>query len=215
MFPLHHKPDKQTLTKTWVVKVLGRQPITSINSYFGAEIATYFGWMGFYTASLTIPALTGLLQYTYQYHYSLPSHHIHVSTLLLSFLNFVWVSFFLLAWSSIHDKIVSGEEEEEEGEEAAGRRLQFRPGGWVPQKLKQVVSVVITGFMFVVLILNSYGILRVGFMMKESLLRNNEFPGLPKFIKGTVIYLPEIILSLSLIGFNVIYTLIATKLTKW
>lgn len=37
------------------------QPINLIRKYFGEQISIYFAWLGYYTKSLVIPSIFGIL----------------------------------------------------------------------------------------------------------------------------------------------------------
>jgi hypothetical protein len=41
-------------------------PLEAINDYFGAEVALYFGWLGFYSSCLYVPAVAGVLLFMLQ-----------------------------------------------------------------------------------------------------------------------------------------------------
>jgi hypothetical protein len=46
-------------------KIFTSQPIELINEYFGEKLAFYFSWLDFYTKSLIVPAILGLLVFLY------------------------------------------------------------------------------------------------------------------------------------------------------
>ena len=54
--------DRQRLKRDWARfgRSLKYQPYGAIKDYFGSEIALYFAWLGFYTASLVPLAIVGL-----------------------------------------------------------------------------------------------------------------------------------------------------------
>jgi hypothetical protein len=54
-------PSRKTL-KGFALRLLA-QPLDDIRKYFGAQVALYFCWLGFYAQSLAIPALLGLAAY--------------------------------------------------------------------------------------------------------------------------------------------------------
>ena len=54
-------PSRKTL-KGFALRLLA-QPLDDIRKYFGAQVALYFCWLGFYAQSLFIPALLGLAAY--------------------------------------------------------------------------------------------------------------------------------------------------------
>lgn len=86
-FPLHEgsasKPgNMRYLLKTeWcsVRKLFKYQPLDYIEQYFGSEIALYFTWLGFYTYSLILPTIVGVICFVYgivnMYH-DIPSNDI-------------------------------------------------------------------------------------------------------------------------------------------
>jgi hypothetical protein len=63
-FLLHETAEKDWLVSNWG-RVLRRQPIARVYSYFGAKIAMYFSFLGFYTQWLTGPAIVGSLVFAY------------------------------------------------------------------------------------------------------------------------------------------------------
>jgi hypothetical protein len=46
-------------------KIFSKQPINLINEYFGEKLGFYFAWLGFYTSSLIMPSILGLLVFLY------------------------------------------------------------------------------------------------------------------------------------------------------
>lgn len=67
-FPLHdgsYNLDANSLRfklfKDWVESFFSDQPFEDIRTYFGEKIALYFAWIDFYTRSLVIPTIVGLV----------------------------------------------------------------------------------------------------------------------------------------------------------
>ncbi|EDV26289.1 uncharacterized protein TRIADDRAFT_22642, partial [Trichoplax adhaerens] len=91
ILPLHSNTDLKKLEKDWVQAFLRPQPLDEISSYFGVKIAMYFGWLGFYTRSLIIPAMIGLLFYLFDTGDAL-------SQVIFAVFNIIWGTVFLEAW---------------------------------------------------------------------------------------------------------------------
>lgn len=64
-FPLHCKEELENLEKQWLWTYGQPQPINSIRSYFGESVAFYFAFMEFYTVSLIVPVVLGLIQFLF------------------------------------------------------------------------------------------------------------------------------------------------------
>ncbi|XP_074921146.1 anoctamin-9 isoform X6 [Chelonoidis abingdonii] len=67
-FPLHKQEElRQKLKENWARwrKILKKQPIEEIRSYFGEKVALYFAWLGWYTRILFPAAVLGLLVFLY------------------------------------------------------------------------------------------------------------------------------------------------------
>ncbi|XP_030416614.1 anoctamin-9 isoform X4 [Gopherus evgoodei] len=67
-FPLHKQEGlRQLLKENWARwrKILKKQPIEEIRSYFGEKVALYFAWLGWYTRILFPAAVLGLLVFLY------------------------------------------------------------------------------------------------------------------------------------------------------
>ena len=210
IFPLHNKTDTQALMKSWVSNFWGKQPIYAVNEYFGTDIATYFSWMGFYSTSLIFPCLIGLTQKAHQYYN--PEEQISWVSVLGVIVNFFWAAFFLLGWGSINDNVLPWSREKNS---KYVKRSDFSPHGWMPQRGKQVVSLLVTLTMFILLISTSYSLLKLDYATKEALVTNNEYPNIPEFITKILIYIPEILLSVTIIAFDMVYTGMAERLTTW
>jgi hypothetical protein len=59
-----NKTDRQLLWDNWGnprKKFLSIQPINLIRKYFGEKLGFYFAWLGFYTFSLILPSIIGLI----------------------------------------------------------------------------------------------------------------------------------------------------------
>jgi hypothetical protein len=41
------------------------QPLDKVREYFGEQIGMYFGWLGYYSSALIIPAILGLIVFFY------------------------------------------------------------------------------------------------------------------------------------------------------
>ena len=210
IFPMHNRTDRQALMKTWVSNFWGKQPIFAINEYFGTDIATYFSWMGFYTTSLLFPCLIGMTQKAHQYYN--PGAQITWISVLCVITNFFWAAFFLLGWGSINDNVLPWSREKNS---KYVKRSQYSCQGWMPQRVKQIFSLLVTVIMFCLLIASSYSLLKLDYATKETLIAKNEYPNIPRFITKILIYIPEILLSMTIIAFDMVYTSIAERLTNW
>jgi len=61
IIPIHDTNDVKALRNEWVFSLQKKQPLDKICKYFGVKLSLYFAWLGFYTRSLAIPALLGLV----------------------------------------------------------------------------------------------------------------------------------------------------------
>ncbi|GFO46290.1 anoctamin [Plakobranchus ocellatus] len=66
LFPLHNHADLKVLRKKWVQALFSRQPLELVCQYFGVKISLYFAYLGHYTTWLLLPALLGLIIFSYQ-----------------------------------------------------------------------------------------------------------------------------------------------------
>ena len=210
IFPMHNKTDRQFLMKSWVSNFWGRQPIYAINEYFGTDIATYFSWMGFYTTSLLFPCLIGLVQKAQQYEN--PGVQISWISVWSVVTNFFWAAFFLAGWGSINNNVLPWSREKNS---KYVKRSKFSPQSRTIQRVKQMMSLLVTVIMFVLLIATSYSLLKLDYATKEAFITNDEYPNVPDFIKTMLVLFPEILLSATIIVFDTVYTSIAEKLTSW
>ncbi|KAH8276085.1 hypothetical protein KR018_002378 [Drosophila ironensis] len=66
-YTLHDKDDRDRLLKEWanIGKWKNLQPLDNIKDYFGAKVALYFAWLGFYTQMLIPISLLGLFCFLY------------------------------------------------------------------------------------------------------------------------------------------------------
>ncbi|XP_070139014.1 anoctamin-6 isoform X2 [Drosophila bipectinata] len=66
-YTLHDKDDRDRLLKEWanVSKWKNLQPLDQIKDYFGAKVALYFAWLGFYTQMLIPISVLGILCFFY------------------------------------------------------------------------------------------------------------------------------------------------------
>ncbi|SPP88740.1 blast:Anoctamin-6 [Drosophila guanche] len=66
-YTLHDKADRDRLLKEWanITKWKNLQPLDQIKDYFGAKVALYFAWLGFYTQMLIPISIFGLLCFLY------------------------------------------------------------------------------------------------------------------------------------------------------
>ncbi|XP_030386593.1 anoctamin-6 isoform X2 [Scaptodrosophila lebanonensis] len=62
-YTLHEKSDREKLLKEWanIRKWHKLQPLDYIKDYFGAKVALYFAWLGFYTQMLIPISIFGIL----------------------------------------------------------------------------------------------------------------------------------------------------------
>ena len=212
IFAIHSKDDRRVLMRSWVLNILGKQPIHAIEQYFGPEIAAYFSWMGFYTISLLFPCLVGLTQLVFDD--ASQSSRISYVSLAGVIMNILWAAFFLVAWNYLGNSnhIFSAKKNESYFKV---RRTQFSPRNKVNQRVKQLISVLVTVFVLLLVIATSYTILELDSTTKKSLKYDKEFSGTPKFVIKILNIIPQILLSLSMIGFNFLYSNMAEKLTQW
>ncbi|XP_017055360.1 anoctamin-6 isoform X2 [Drosophila ficusphila] len=66
-YTLHDKDDRDRLLKEWanISKWKNLQPLDQIKDYFGAKVALYFAWLGFYTKMLIPISILGILCFLY------------------------------------------------------------------------------------------------------------------------------------------------------
>ncbi|XP_011212703.2 anoctamin-1 isoform X1 [Bactrocera dorsalis] len=66
-YPLHDDTDRDFLLQEWATlsKWIHLQPLDSIKEYFGAKVALYFAWLGFYTHMLIPVSVLGILCFIY------------------------------------------------------------------------------------------------------------------------------------------------------
>ncbi|XP_017018154.1 anoctamin-6 isoform X1 [Drosophila kikkawai] len=66
-YTLHDKDDRDRLLKEWanITKWKNLQPLDQIKDYFGAKVALYFAWLGFYTQMLIPISLFGVACFLY------------------------------------------------------------------------------------------------------------------------------------------------------
>ncbi|XP_067639547.1 anoctamin-6 isoform X6 [Eurosta solidaginis] len=66
-YPLHDDTDRDFLLQEWATlrKWIHLQPLDSIKEYFGAKVALYFAWLGFYTHMLIPVSFLGIICFIY------------------------------------------------------------------------------------------------------------------------------------------------------
>ncbi|XP_075154721.1 anoctamin-2-like isoform X2 [Haematobia irritans] len=66
-YSLHEEEDRQILLKEWASlrKWMHIQPLDAIKDYFGAKIAIYYAWLGFYAHMLIPLSILGILVFVY------------------------------------------------------------------------------------------------------------------------------------------------------
>jgi len=94
VLPINDPLVQTKLSKQWVFKAVGIQPIHEIRDYFGEEIAFYFSFLGVYTTWLALPAALGILTYIHQSLHGFAT----VPTFLFSVFLAVWATLFLEHW---------------------------------------------------------------------------------------------------------------------
>ena len=60
-FYLHHDAVRHVLEENWGMQWIAKQPLNPVRTYLGDKIGLYFAFLGFYTSSLWIPAIVGVL----------------------------------------------------------------------------------------------------------------------------------------------------------
>uniref|UniRef100_A0A336KEP0 Anoctamin n=2 Tax=Culicoides sonorensis TaxID=179676 RepID=A0A336KEP0_CULSO len=86
-YSLHDVEYLKLLTVDWY-KPYRKQPLDKIRYYFGESIGMYFGFLGFYSRSLILPAVLGVVQYIFSYE-MLP---------FLCAFYLIWIILFLELW---------------------------------------------------------------------------------------------------------------------
>lgn len=91
LFPLHDRQVLESLASDWYKAIFQGAPLDRIRNYFGESVAMYFGFLGFYTLALSLPAALGVAQLFFS-----------VDTLseyaLFAAFNLVWVTVLLELW---------------------------------------------------------------------------------------------------------------------
>ncbi|XP_030753800.1 anoctamin-10 [Sitophilus oryzae] len=87
IYPLHEEEALKKLAGSWYMPRFMRQPIEDIRNYFGETIALYFAFLEYYTLSLVVPVILGLLGYVFT----------ETVPFFCAF-NVVWVTLFLELW---------------------------------------------------------------------------------------------------------------------
>ncbi|XP_011294522.2 anoctamin-2 [Musca domestica] len=66
-YSLHDETARQVLLKEWAClkRWKDEQPLDAIKEYFGAKVAIYFAWLGFYTDMLIPISIAGIFQFLY------------------------------------------------------------------------------------------------------------------------------------------------------
>lgn len=93
--PIHDTDDLKALRKDWVFSFVRKQPLDKIRNYFGVKLSLYFAWLGFYTRSLVIPALLGLVVW---FDHKTDDFHSAIFFILLCFFNLLWSIGFTNLW---------------------------------------------------------------------------------------------------------------------
>lgn len=86
-YSLHDLEYLKLLQVDWY-KPYRKQPLDKIRYYFGESIGMYFGFLGFYSRSLILPAVLGVLQYIFSY---------EMMPFLCAFY-LIWIAAFLELW---------------------------------------------------------------------------------------------------------------------
>lgn len=90
IYPLHDKDALKKLGRLWYMSLFDKQPFEDIRIYFGEAVALYFNFLSFYTTSLCVPVVLGLLQ--------LLLRSSTESIWFFCIFNVVWTTVFLEAW---------------------------------------------------------------------------------------------------------------------
>ncbi|EDW81887.2 uncharacterized protein Dwil_GK25421 [Drosophila willistoni] len=66
-YTLHDKEERDRLLKEWanIGKWKNLQPLDHVKDYFGAKVALYFAWLGFYTQMLIPVSIIGIICFIY------------------------------------------------------------------------------------------------------------------------------------------------------
>lgn len=94
VLPLNDPLVQAKLSKDWVFKLVGRQPINEIRNYFGEEIAFYFSFLGEYTTWLIVPSILGVITYIHQTAYGFATWQTFIFSVFLA----LWTTLFLEHW---------------------------------------------------------------------------------------------------------------------
>ena len=202
MFPIHNKQDKKLLKRKWVWNFLRLQPIYLIKEYYGAEIASYFAWLGYHTTSLLLPTSMSFL-------IVLSGNYCTPSFSLASFLQvtaiFSWASGVIQSWDRINRKDSNAADISTAGERVL--RIDHKSGCNRFGKVKQGVSIILTFMCFLALLFVTITIL-------DMKIETDNWD-IPELMSKTMKRIPEMLTALLILVYDFVFTRIAKKLTAW
>jgi anoctamin-10/anoctamin-7 len=105
-FYLHHDDVRHALEEKWGMHWTAKQPLGPVRTYFGDKIGLYFAFLGYYTSSLWIPAIVGLLMtltqlYSYAQFGSIDNPFVPLFCCFMS----LWGVIFCNNWKQIESRL--------------------------------------------------------------------------------------------------------------
>jgi hypothetical protein len=95
-YALHDMNELEWFRSSWALNArLKKQPLRQIRNYFGEKVALYFAWLEFYTRSLRIPALLGMVTFAAE----VTGHNYKPAVVLYAIFVCFWATGFAELWN--------------------------------------------------------------------------------------------------------------------
>ena len=95
-YALHDMNELEWFRSSWALNArLKKQPLRQIRNYFGEKVALYFAWLEFYTRSLRIPALLGMVTFAAE----VTGHNYKTAVVLYAIFICFWATGFAELWN--------------------------------------------------------------------------------------------------------------------
>ncbi|XP_065190944.1 anoctamin-8-like isoform X2 [Sycon ciliatum] len=229
-FPLHSKAELESLRNRWAKRriMTFSQPISacgggSVRDYFGQKIAFYFSWLQFYTLSLIAPAVFGSLLYMTLYSTDDKAQEMKYQcavAITLSLFNVIWSSVFLemwkrrsseiaYSWGVLESKLTCTDTINPYFKSTLGPcpvtgTMQLQPLSFVERAKRQCVTIPI----LLVALSVSIGAMLVTYRIRDYIETNYSRDSF-------VAAIPQIMLSVVIVGLSTIYRKLASWLTMY